>query len=171
MNRKIRAKIKALEKEIRRAERETPFTRMAFRNLSSERSILARLQVEFEKSIRAKEGRKGLVERLQKVMGENLNRAQTIAQTERTRALNGTRYAEALKQYRNKWADGVIPKPVYFQWVNPLYAKQPRHQHVSISGTVKEAGQEFLPMLKYPGDPDAHASQTINCHCYIRRVR
>lgn len=169
MNRKVKAKIKELEKEIRRVERETPFTRMAFRNLSSERSILTRLQVEFEKSLRAKEGRKGLVERLQKVMGENVNRAQTIAQTERTRALNGSRYAEAVKEYRDKWKSGIVPKPVHFQWVNPLYAKQPRHRHVAISGNVLPAGQEFLPGLRYPGDANAPASETINCHCYIRR--
>ena len=170
MNRKIRAKIKALEKEIRRAERETPFTRVAFRNLSSERSILARLQVEFEKSIRAKEGRKGLVERLQKVMGENLNRAQTIAQTERTRALNGRRYADALRQYKNKLESGIITNPPVFQWVNPLRAREPRHMHVAISGSKRPVGEEFLPGLRYPGDPGAPASQTVNCHCYVRRV-
>jgi hypothetical protein len=169
LNRKSRAKIKALDKEIRQLEKESPFTKASLRALSNERNILTRLQVELEKSIKAKEGQKGLVQRLQKVLGENATRAQTIAQTERTRALNGKRYTEALKDYRDKLKSGMIPNEPRFQWVNPLRAKVPRHQHVAISGTVLPVGKEFLPGLRYPGDPNAPASQTINCHCYIRR--
>ena len=59
-----------------------------------------------------------------------------------------------------------LPK---FQWINPRTAKEPRHEHVAISGNVRPVGEEFLPSLRYPGDPQAPASQTINCHCYIRR--
>ena len=169
MNRKIKAKIKALEKEIKEVERISPFTQVSFRALQNSRAIQKRLEVEFAKSLRAKEGRKGLVERLQKVMGENINRAKTIAQTERTRALNGKRYADALRQYKNKLESGTITNVPLFQWVNPRTAKEPRHEHVAISGDVRPVGEEFLPSLRYPGDPNAPASQTINCHCYIRR--
>lgn len=170
MNRKIKAKIKALEKEIREVERIPPFTQVSFRGLQNVRGIQRNLELEFEKSLRAKEGRKGLVERIQKVMGENINRAKTIAQTERTRALNGRRYADALRQYKNKLESGIIPNPPVFQWVNPLRAREPRHMHVAISGSKRKAGEYFLPSLRYPGDPQAPARQTINCHCYIRRV-
>lgn len=169
MNRKIKAKIKALDKEIRQVEKGSPYTKAAFRRLTNEKAILTQLQVELEKSIKAKEGRKGLVQRLQKVLGENTTRAQTIAQTERTRALNGKRYAEALKKYRDKLKGGTITTKPKFQWVDPRTAKVPRHQHVAISGTVRPVGEEFLPGLRYPGDPNAPASQVINCHCYIRR--
>ena len=103
-------------------------------------------------------------------MGENINRAKTIAQTERTRALNGKRYADALRQYKNKLENGVITNPPVFQWVNPLRAKEPRHMHVAISGSKRPVGEEFLPGLRYPGDPNAPASQTVNCHCYVRRA-
>lgn len=169
MNRKIKAKIKSLEKEIREAERVSPFTKASFRNLKNSSTIRTQLEIEFEKSLRAKEGVKGLVERLQKVMGENVYRAQTIAQTERTRSLNGKRYADALREYKEVLESGRIRNVPRFQWVNPRTAKVPRHQHVAISGTVRPAGEEFLPGLRYPGDPNAPASQTINCHCYIRR--
>lgn len=169
MNRKIKAKIKALEKEIKEAERLSPFTKASFRNLQDEKSIRLKLEVEFEKSLRAKEGLKGLVERLQKVMGENLTRAQTIAQTERTRALNGKRYADGLREYKETLESGKLRNAPRFQWINPRTAKVPRHHHVAISGKVLPAGEEFLPGLRYPGDPNAPASQTINCHCYIRR--
>ena len=170
MHRKIKARIKALDREIRALERESPFTKAAFLNLQNSNVIRTQLEVEFEKSLRAKEGRKGLVQRLQKVMGENLTRAQTNAQTERTRALNGKRYADALREYKEVLESGTIRIAPHFQWVNPLRAKQPRHQHVAISGTVKAVGEEFLPGLRFPGDPNAPASQVINCHCYIRRV-
>lgn len=171
MNRKIKAKIKSLEKEIKEVERISPFTQVSFRALQNSRAIQKRLEVEFEKSLRAKEGRKGLVERIHKVMGENINRAKTIAQTERTRALNGGRYVQALRNYRDKLKDGTIPNEPLFQWINPRRAKVPRHQHVAISGTVRRAGEDFLPLLRFPGDPRAPASQVINCHCYIRGVK
>ena len=169
MNRKIKAEIKALDKEIRKAEKGSPYTKAAFRHLTDEKSILTQLQVEFEKSLKAKEGREGLVQRLQKVLGENTTRAQTIAQTERTRALNGKRYTDALKDYRDKLENGTITNKPRFQWIDPRTAKVPRHQHVAISGTVRPVGEEFLPGLRYPGDPNAPARQVINCHCYIRR--
>ena len=170
MNRKIKAKIKALEKEIKEGERIPPFTQVSFRSLQNSQTIQRRLELEFEKSLRAKEGRKCLVERIQKVMEVNINRAKTIAQTERTRALNGRRYADALRQYKNKLESGVITNPPVFQWVNPLRAKEPRHMHVAISGSKRPVGEEFLPGLRYPGDPNAPASQTVNCHCYVRRA-
>lgn len=167
---------KQLANLARIAEQESPFTRLSLDGLADAETIQTQLEVAFEKSLRAKEGVKGLSERIQKVMGENITRAKTIAQTERTRALNGQRMADALKQYMQEYEKArknhkKRPEVPRFQWVNPLYAKQPRHQHVAISGTVREAGEEFLPGLRYPGDPNAPASQTINCHCYIRRVK
>ena len=66
--------------------------------------------------------------------------------------------------------NGVITNPPVFQWVNPLRAKEPRHMHVAISGSKRPVGEEFLPGLRYPGDPNAPASQTVNCHCYVRRA-
>lgn len=154
---------------------ESPFTKLSLDNLGNEALIRKRLQVEMEKHFRAKEGAEGLVGRLQKVMGENLTRAKTIAQTERTRALNGTRVSDAIRKYLQdyeKAAKGHRKRPdmPMFQWVNPLRAKEPRHMHVAISGSKRPVGEEFLPGLRYPGDPNAPASQTVNCHCYIRRV-
>ena len=169
MNRKIEAKIKALDKEIRQIEKGSTYTKAAFRRLTNEKYILTQLQVELEKSLKAKEGQKGLVQRLQKVLGENTARAQAIAQTERTRALNGNRYADVLREYKETLESGKLRDAPRFQWINPRTAKVPRHQHVAISGTVRPVGEEFLPGLRFPGDPNAPASQVINCHCYIRR--
>lgn len=170
MNRKKLAELAAL------AEKESPFTKLALDNLSNEQIIRRQLQVEIEKHFRAKEGVEGLVQRIQRVAGATMNRAMTTAQTERTRALNGTRVSDAIQQYLtdyDKAAKGHRKRPALpqFQWVNPLRAKEPRHDHVAISGKRLPVGEEFLPGLRYPGDPKAPASQTVNCHCYVRRVR
>lgn len=169
MNRKRLAELADL------AVTETPFTKLSLDNLGNEESIRRRLEVEFEKHLRAKDGVSGLTDRIQKVMGETLTRAKTIAQTERTRALNGTRVSEAIRQYLADYDKAVQghrkrPEVPVFQWVNPLRAKEPRHMHVAISGDRREVGEEFLPGLRYPGDPNAPPSETVNCHCYVRRV-
>lgn len=169
MNRKRLAELADL------AVTETPFTKLSLDNLGNEESIRRRLEVEFEKHLRAKDGVSGLTDRIQKVMGETLTRAKTIAQTERTRALNGTRVSEAIRQYLTDYDKAVQghrkrPAVPVFQWVNPLRAKEPRHMHVAISGDRREVGEEFLPGLRYPGDPNAPPSETVNCHCYVRRV-
>lgn len=158
------------------AETESPFTKMSLDNLGNVEVIRRQLLVEIEKHIRAKEGRDGLVQRIQRVTGATMNRARTAAQTERTRALNGTRVSKAIRDYLveyDKAVKGHRARPALpvFQWVNPLAAKEPRHEHVAISGDKRPVGEEFLPGLRYPGDPNAPPEQTINCHCYVRGVR
>lgn len=158
------------------AEQESPFTNLSLDNLGNEEIIRRQLQVEIEKHFRAKEGVQGLADRIRGVVGTTMERAKTIAQTERTRALNGARVSEAIRQYLADYDKAVKghrkrPELPVFQWVNPLRAKEPRKEHVRISGTKRPVGEEFLPGLHYPGDPNAPAIQTVNCHCYVRRVR
>lgn len=167
---------KRLNELARLAEQESPFTKLSLDNLGNPEIIRRQLQVEIEKHIRAKEASSGLVERIRKVAGISLARAKATAQTEKTRALNGTRIAEAIRQYQKDYDKAVKghrkrPELPKFQWINPRMAKEPRHEHVAISGNVRPVGEEFLPSLRYPGDPQAPASQTVNCHCYVRRVR
>lgn len=167
---------KRLNELARLAEQESPFTKLSLDNLGNPEIIRRQLQVEIEKHIRAKEASSGLVERIRKVAGVSLARAKATAQTEKTRALNGTRIAEAIRQYQKDYDKAVKghrkrPELPKFQWINPRTAKEPRHEHVAISGSVRPVGEEFLPSLRYPGDPQAPASQTVNCHCYVRRVR
>lgn len=167
---------KRLNELARLAEQESPFTQLSLDNLGNPEIIRRQLQVEIEKHIRAKEASSGLVERIRKVAGISLARAKATAQTEKTRVLNGTRIAEAIRQYQKDYDKAVKghrkrPELPKFQWINPRTAKEPRHEHVAISGNVRPVGEEFLPSLRYPGDPQAPASQTVNCHCYVRRVR
>ena len=156
--------------------REQPMTRVALHDIGNAESVRRELQSELEKSLRGKEPTEKLIQRLQRVTDMSRARAATIAQTERTRAANAARVQTALEEYLAAYDKAVQghrkrpPRPE-FQWVNPLAAKEPRREHVAISGTVRPVGEEFLPSLRYPGDPQASARQTINCHCYVRRVR
>ena len=170
MNKRMLAELAEL------AETESPFTQMSLENLGDEESIRRQLQVEIEKHLRAKEGTAGLVKRIQRATGATMNRARTAAQTEKTRALSGTRYADVVREYLAAYEKAVKnhrkrPEIPEGQWINPQTAKEPRHEHVAISGKIRPIGQEFLPGLRYPGDPAAPPSQTINCHCYWRRVK
>lgn len=156
--------------------REPPMTKVALHDIANPASVRQQLEREFRQSLVNHEGTKGLVRRLQNVCEMSASRARTIAQTESTRASNGQRYAEAIDEYLTAFDKAVRnhrkrpPKPV-FQWVDPKVAKVPRSHHVAISGSKKAIGEEFLPSLHYPGDPQAPASEVINCHCYIRRVK
>lgn len=169
-------KIAELAAIAEEAAAESPFTRISLDDLANEDALRRQLQVEFEKHLRAKEGIQGLVDRIRRVTGSTMERARTAARTERTRSLSGNRYADVLREYLEAHAKAVRnhrkrPARPKGQWINPRTAKVPRHQHVAISGKILPIGEEFLPGLRYPGDPRAPASQVINCHCYWRRVR
>jgi hypothetical protein len=155
---------------------ETPMTKVALEDLANPETVRTQLQVELEKHVRARESFGGLIDRIQRVTSSSTDRAARIAQTEKTRSANGTRYGKAIDEYltaydKAKRQHRKRPDPPRFQWINPRTAKEPRHNHVAISGAVREVGEPFLPGLRYPGDPAAPAGETINCHCYIRRVR
>lgn len=158
------------------ARQEPAFTRVALDDLSNPDKVRQQLRTELEKHFRAKESSEELVERIRKVTGYTADRAKTIAQTEKTRAANGTRYSEVVDEYLAAYEKArrnhrKRPERPEGMWIDPRTAKEPRSTHVAISGTVKPIGEEFRAGLHYPGDPQAPASEIINCHCYWRRVR
>ena len=155
---------------------ESPMARVSLDDLANPERIRKRLSTELELHIRSKKGMGDLVSRIQRAAQMDANRAKRIAVTEKTRTLNSARMQPAVEQYLKEYDKAVKghrkrPELPVFQWVNPLRAKEPRKEHVRISGTKRPVGEEFLPGLHYPGDPNAPASQTVNCHCYVRRVR
>lgn len=171
---KTRDKLEELRRIV--SGREASMTRVALYDIANPDSVRRELQAAFEKSLLGKESSEKLIKRLQHVTDMSRARAAMIAQTEKNRAANEARIAPALDEYLQAYDKAVKghrkrPDRPKFQWVNPLAAKEPRHEHVRISGTVRPVGDEFLPSLRFPGDPQAPARQTINCHCYVRRVR
>lgn len=164
-------------RELReKAQQESPFTRVALNEISDPAYIRKQLEVELSKHLRAKESMDRLVERIERVADVNKTRAKRIAQTEKTRATNGGRLSSILKKYLDDYDKAVRqhgkrpPRPDV-QWVEPMVAKHPRHDHIGISGKIVPVGDEFLPNLRYPGDLEAPIGQTANCHCYIRKGR
>ena len=160
----------------RAAAREPPMARVALRDVGDPASVRQRLQREFRQALDNHESTDDLIARIRRVCDMSEARARTIAQTERTRAANGQRYADAIDEYLTAYDKAVKghrkrPALPIFQWINPRRAKEPRPHHVAISGSKRAIGEEFLPDLRYPGDPQADASEVISCHCYIRRWR
>lgn len=155
---------------------EDPFSRLALDEVSDPAHIRKQLELELTKHLRAKEGIDKLAERIQNVAGINANRAKTTARTEKTRAQSGGRLESILGRYFAAYDKAAKnhkkrpPRPRW-TWIEPMAAKQPRHDHISLSGTTVYVGEEFGFGLRCPGDPKAPIQQTANCHCYTREAK
>jgi HK97 family phage portal protein len=88
------------------------------------------------------------------VFNASLSRARTIARTESTIASNAGRFEMMEDQlvYEHEWMATIdnVTRP----------------DHVELDGEVRTVGDDFLPGLKFPGDPDCDdPGQIINCRC------
>ena len=93
-------------------------------------------------------------------------RAEAIARTEAMRALHQSQ-DEAIKQAIEK---GILKADaVGFVWRTARDARV-RDSHKSMEGETVAYGQRFTSgsgaKLRYPGDPNAPASETVNCRCW-----
>ena len=152
-----------------------PFSRVAMDEVGDPEHVRHLLEAELTSFLRAHEGVKELEQRIRSVVDVSAARAKTIAQTEKTRAQSVGRLRAMLEPYFKAYDKAVKnhrkrPERPWHEWVEPMAAKQPRHDHISLSGRKVPIGEEFGFGLKYPGDPDAPIEQTANCHCYTRRV-
>lgn len=154
---------------------ESPMSRVSLDDLANPERIRKRLATDLEMHIRGKRGIDDLIARIQKTARMDADRAKRIAVTEKTRSMNSARMQPAIEQYLKDYDKAVKhhrkrPEPPMFQWVHTNAAREPRPRHISLSGTVRSIGEEFLPGVRFPGDPNGPASEIINCHCYIRKV-
>lgn len=93
-------------------------------------------------------------------------RAEAIARTEAMRALHQSQ-DEAIKQAIER---GILKADaVGFVWRTARDARV-RDSHKSMEGETVAYGQRFTSgsgaKLRYPGDPNAPASETVNCRCW-----
>jgi len=99
-------------------------------------------------------------------------RGNVIAQVEGLRAVGEG--DEAF--WGQKVDDGTFgQEQIFRRWVTQR-DERVRGSHKSIHGTVKPLGEEFITgngnRLRFPGDPNAPASETVNCRCMLAtRVR
>lgn len=168
-----RRKLEALREMVSLPE--APLSRASLDDLASPERIRKRLETELEMHIRGKRGLDDLVSRIQRAAQMDANRAKRIAVTEKTRSMNSARMQPAIEQYLKEYDRAVKghrkrPELPRFQWVHTNAAREPRPRHIALSGTVCVIGEEFLPGVRFPGDPDGPAAEIINCHCYIRRA-
>lgn len=168
-----RRKLEALREMVTLPE--SPMARVSLDDLANPERIRKRLETELEMNIRGKRGLDDLVARIQRTARMDANRAKRIAVTEKTRTMNSARMQTAVEQYLKEYDKAVKghrkrPDPPRFQWVHTNAAREPRPRHIALSGTVRAIGEEFLPGVRFPGDPDGPAAEIINCHCYIRKA-
>lgn len=99
------------------------------------------------------------------------HRAEVIGRTEALRAVHqGNEEA-----YRQAIAAGEIrPEQLRREWRTRLDGRE-RHTHMMLNGEVRGWGETWVTEngeLRYPGDPEAPASETIQCRCAIlTRIR
>lgn len=87
------------------------------------------------------------------VFRASLSRARTIARTETQIAMAASRMA----QYEEEGVEEHVWVTAGDEFV--------RDSHRDLDGEVRIVGEEFLPNLTRPGDPDAEPSEIINCRC------
>lgn len=83
-------------------------------------------------------------------------RAETITRTEMLRAYNMANYGRA--------QDAVSGGVEYQMWRTARDGRV-RASHKALDGKIVKVGEEFAPGLRFPLDPRADASQSINCRC------
>lgn len=83
-------------------------------------------------------------------------RARMIARTESNRAIN--------------FGADIAAKDSGFEttkeWVS-VHDNRTRHSHLLLDGVIIGMEESFKEGLKYPGDPNAPASETVNCRCHL----
>lgn len=91
---------------------------------------------------------------IREVFDASLSRARTIARTETAIAMSSSRQIAYIEQgVRNH------------QWLT-AGDEHVRESHDRLDGVIAEVGEEFLPSLRYPSDPDCDdAGEIINCRC------
>lgn len=87
-------------------------------------------------------------------------RARTIAIQELLRMYSGSQYEAMMLD------DEVIG----MKWRHADGVDEPRPTHVNANGTIVAKGELFFingVFLRFPRDPNAPISETINCHCFL----
>lgn len=99
------------------------------------------------------------------------HRAEVIGRTEALRAVHQGNE----EMYRQAIEDGTLdPDKLVRKWVTRLDGRE-RHTHLLLNNQERGWGEKWVTMhgeIAYPGDPDAPASETIQCRCALTtRIR
>lgn len=148
--------------DILMAQNESPFSKIAYRNLGNDLRIRRRLQNEMAIATLLGEDTNKLRKRIQKVTGQTAKQAMRVARTERTRVQSQAR-VQAMEEAA---AMGI---QIEYEWSTRMVNS--RDTHISMNGWRRKTGEAFNSpsgaVLRYPGDPSAPAKEVINCHCRL----
>lgn len=143
-------------------ENQSPFSKIAYKNMGKNVAIRRRLQREFAQAIILGEGAVKMRRRVAKCTGQMIWQARRVARTERTRIQSQARYMAA--QEATDMGIGI-----YNEWTARMV--NTRDTHEAMDGQKRMQGEPFNSpsgaLLMYPGDPAAPAEEVINCQCQI----
>ena len=146
--------------EVLMQEQESPFSRIAYKNLGENPAVRRRLQNELAQATVLGESQRDIIKRIRDVTGQSYKQAKRVAQTERTRVQSQARYqagqeaAEMGIRIANQWSCKMM--------------KTSRDAHVDRDGKWALQDEPFPgSVMKYPGDPAGGPSECINCHCVL----
>lgn len=112
-----------------------------------------------------------ITENLKQVFGDRSTRAATIARTETARSVNGARFM-GMKQAGVSQHEWVTSHDAAVRGAPGGPYEHSAFSHYELDGKQAAIGFAFEghSTLKFPGDPDAPAGDTVNCRCVARPV-
>lgn len=138
-------------------QRMTIFDKGALASLEKGDLAQKRLRREFAQGILSGDDDAKMVKRIQNVTGMEERDAMRVLETERTRVIGMAQQSTADEYYEKT---GRKPKK---RWICSFHNS--RESHIALHGTVVDFDAEFAPNLRYPGDENAPARETVNCRC------
>lgn len=144
------------------SEQQSPFTKIAYKNLGKDKVIVQRLQHELIQATLNGEGQQKIIRRIKAVTGQSTRQAKRVAQTERVRVASQGRN-QAIHEANEM---GVRTQK---QWISRLDSRV-RDDHAMVTGEIVDDGEKFSNGLEFPGDPNGEAEQVINCRCYEKSM-
>ena len=138
------------------------FSKIAYQHLGKNKVIRDALQSQMAQAAILGESQEKIIKRIQKVTGQAEYQARRAAQTERNRVQSQAR-ADAMHEAAQA---GVI---VTKKWSARM--RNTRDSHAALNGVEIPENEKFRTIwgneLRYPGDPEAPASEVINCFCVL----
>lgn len=153
------AQYDAHQLDVLMQENQSPFSKIAYKNLGQNPAVRRRLQNELSQATILGESQRKIIKRIRAVTGQAQWQARRVAQTERTRVQSQATYMTEQEAV----AKGVN---VVNRWSTRMVNS--RETHIALDGKWAKHGERFSgSILRFPGDPEAPAGEVINCHCVL----